>query len=233
MILSNERLEFNEGNGGRSIVEVVNENCGTLDRPVLVDNVLDLSGRLDTLTTELDLLILSATVDSIAIGAVHRNITGPVEALSRDEEIGDEQLLGLLRLVEISTSKLNATDEQLSFDTDGVGAQILTEDVQSVVWERASNDASEGNICNAGVDTIDGGLSGRLESSFKFRARVWKGGSSELRLGLGPRSSAEVVVSTDRPGCRNSAPQKQSGGISRILDGSRTRVRLDLLCIIQ
>jgi hypothetical protein len=133
MILGNGRLELDEGNDGGSIVEVANEDCGTLDRLVLVDNILDLT-QLDTLTTELDLTILSATVDNITIGAVHRNITGPVEALSRDEGVGDERLLGLLRLVEVSTSELNATDEQLSFDTDGGRAQVLIEDVQIGCW---------------------------------------------------------------------------------------------------
>ena len=73
----------------------------------------------------------------------------------------------------------------------------------------------------------------RLESGLKFRARVRREASSELRLGLGPRSSAEVAISTDQPSCRNSAPQRPSGGISRILGGSRTRVRLDLLCSTQ
>jgi len=34
------------------------------------------------------------------------------------------------------------------------------------------------------------------------------GGSSELRLGLGPQSWVEVVVPPDQPSCRNSTPQK-------------------------
>ena len=161
LILGNRRLELDEDNDGGSVVEVVNENGRTLDGAVPVDNILNLT-QLDTLTTELDLAIRSAAIDNVTIGTVHCNVTSPVETFSRDEGAGDERLLGLLKLVKVSTSQLNATNEQLSLDTDGGRAHIPVEDVQSVVVERATNDTGEGNVRNMGVNTVDGSFGGTV-----------------------------------------------------------------------
>ena len=110
VILGDRRLEFNEGGNGGSIVETANQNGGTLDRLVLVDNIPDFI-QLDSLTTELDLAILSATVDDVTASSVHRNATSLVDTLSRDEGVGEECLFGLLRLVEVSAGGLNTTDQ--------------------------------------------------------------------------------------------------------------------------
>jgi hypothetical protein len=110
VILGNGRLELDKGNDSWSIVEGPDEDGGTLDGLVLVDDIFDLA-QLDTLTTELDLTILSAAVDNVTICTVHGDIASPVDALSRNEGVGYERLLGLLKLVEISTSELNSTDK--------------------------------------------------------------------------------------------------------------------------
>ena len=91
-------------------MEGSDEDGGTLNRLVLVDDILDLT-ELDALTTKLDLTILSATVNDISISTEHGNISGAIDTLARDEGIGDERLLGLFGLVEVSSSELNTTNE--------------------------------------------------------------------------------------------------------------------------
>ena len=150
------RLELDKRNNSGSIVEVSNENSGTLDGLVLADNILD------ALTTKLDLMILPATVDNVAVGAEHGNISSTVDTLARHEGIGDERPLGLLRLIEISTSKLDTANKQLSFDTDGGRTQVLIKDVETVVMERATNDTSQGDIHDVNVDTINRSLGGTV-----------------------------------------------------------------------
>ena len=118
LVLSNGRLELGEGDNGGSIVESSDEDGGTLDGLVLVYDVLDLT-ELNALTTKLDLTILSATVDDVSIGTEHGNISSAVDTLSGDEEVGDERLLGLFRLVEVSAGELSTANEELSFDTNG------------------------------------------------------------------------------------------------------------------
>ena len=118
MITGNRRLELDKRNDSGGIVEVSNANSSTLDGLVLADNILDLA-KLDALTMKLDLSIFPAAVYNAAVGAEHGNISSTVDALARHEGIGDERLLCLLRLVEVSTSKLDTTVEQLSFDPDG------------------------------------------------------------------------------------------------------------------
>jgi len=47
---------------------------------------------------------------------------------------------------------LKTADEQLSFDTDGGRTQVLIEDVEVVVRERAADDTGEGDIRDTSVN---------------------------------------------------------------------------------
>lgn len=89
VILGDRSLELDEGDDSGGIVEVADEDSGTLNRLILVDDILDLT-QLDTLAAELDLTILSATIYNVTIGAVHCNVTGPIESFSRDEGVGNK-----------------------------------------------------------------------------------------------------------------------------------------------
>src|SRR5580658_6303987 len=76
VILDNRRLELHESNNGGSIMEVSDEHGNTL-------------------TTKLDLAVLSAAVDDVSVGTEHGDISSAVETFTRHERIGDERLLCL------------------------------------------------------------------------------------------------------------------------------------------
>lgn len=107
------RPELDKGDYSRNMVEIADEYGGTLNRSILVGDILDLT-QFDTLTPELDLAILSATVQNVAVGAVYGDIACSVEGFSRDEGVGNKGLLSLFGLIEISTGELNSTNKQLS-----------------------------------------------------------------------------------------------------------------------
>ena len=154
-------IELDEGDNSRRILDSADDNGGTFDCGIFGDGVFDFT-KLDALPTELDLTVSTSTVFDVTIRTVECNITRLVDALARDEGAWKERSCCEFWLIQVATRKLNASDVQFTFNTDGGRLELLVENVDAAVGKGTANNASECRTSNMARGTIYGGFRGSI-----------------------------------------------------------------------